>query len=411
MSVRKNIKGTAMRKRMDTKHKMAAVFFLLLFMAVIVDFTKSKEVENGSIHRTEIGEEDKELSLLLEIEGVLEDYEYVLEVLPIQPTQEEAENYFKQTIEIIDEDFKTIGETVPLKDAYLDHAVKADWSFMPFGLIDEEGNVQGEKLEKDGTIVQAQVELCCGEYERIYTFSFSLKPPHLSEQERILQQLESWMEHQMSMEGSDQVQLPTEIAGKSLSWSEQREYITPQILLVEVLAVVLLLVISKRKNQEEEKKKLIEMERDYPDIVHQLSLLLGAGMTTRQAWNKLSTQYSYKRKMRMIEEKPVYEAILRMNRRFTEGESERAIYGQFSEEIPAPCYRKLMRILLGNLEKGTKGISIRLEEENRLAFEQSILQAKKMGEEASTKMLMPLMLMLVIVMGIVMLPALLEFQI
>ena len=70
-----------------------------------------------------------------------------------------------------------------------------------------------------------------------------------------------------------------------------------------------------------------------------------------------------------------------------------------------------MRILLGSLEKGTKGVGIRLEEESRSAFEQRILQAKKIGEEASTKMMLPLMLMMLIVMGIVMLPALIQFQI
>ena len=400
-----------MKKKMDTKCKIAAVFLVLLLIALMADFTKSKEVENGAIHRAEIGEEEKEIPLLLEIEGVLEDYEYIMTVSPVQPTKEEAEAYFEQTISLIDMEFQNIEQSVPIKDAYLDDAVKADWSFTPFGVIDAEGNIQGEKLGEEGVIVQAQVELTCGEYERLYTFSFILKPPKLSEKEKILQQLEDWMEKQMAQEGSDKVQLPVEIDGKILRWSEKTDYITPQIMLLEVLAILLLWIISKRRKLEEEKKKLAKMERDYPDIVNQLSLLLGAGMTTRQAWNKLSAQYSYKKKAGMVEEKMVYEAILRLNRRFAEGESEKAIYQQFSEEITAPCYHKLMRILLGNLEKGTQGICIRLEEENRLAFEQTILQAKKMGEEASTKMLVPLMLMMVIVMGIVMLPALLEFQI
>lgn len=396
---------------MNIKQKMAAVFFLLLVMALISDCTKRKEIEKGFVSREDIGGEEKEVLLGLEIEDLLEDYEYVLEVLPVCPTKDEAEVYFDQAIAQIDADFKIIKNMIPIKDTYLDNAVKADWSFTPFGLIDAEGKVQEERLEKGETIVQAQVELTCGDYERIYSFSFSLKPPQLSEEEKILQQLDIWIEQQMTQEGCDKIQLPTEIAGKPIRWSEQREYITPQILLLELLGSLLLWVLSKRKKQEEEKKKIAEMEKDYPEIVQQLSLLLGAGMTTRQAWNKLSTHYSYKKKAGMVKEKAVYEAILRLNRRFAEGESERTIYGQFAEEIPAVCYHKLMRILLGNLEKGTQGIVIRLEEESRLAFEQKIIQAKKMGEEASTKMLAPLMLMMIIVMGIVMLPALLEFQI
>lgn len=113
----------------------------------------------------------------------------------------------------------------------------------------------------------------------------------------------------------------------------------------------------------------------------------------------------------MTEKRLVYEAILRMNGRFLEGMSERIVYQQFREEIPAPCYHKLMRILLSALEKGTQGVAILLEEESRLAFEQKILFAKKRGEEASTKMLGPLMFMLVIVMGIVIFPAMIGLQI
>ena len=54
---------------------------------------------------------------------------------------------------------------------------------------------------------------------------------------------------------------------------------------------------------------------------------------------------------------------------------------------------------------------LQLQEESRMAFEQRILVAKRRGEEASTKMLVPLMLMLMLVMAIVMVPALMEFQI
>jgi len=45
------------------------------------------------------------------------------------------------------------------------------------------------------------------------------------------------------------------------------------------------------------------------------------------------------------------------------------------------------------------------------AYEQRVLLAKRLGEEASTKMLIPLMLMMVLVMGIVMIPAIISFSI
>ena len=46
-----------------------------------------------------------------------------------------------------------------------------------------------------------------------------------------------------------------------------------------------------------------------------------------------------------------------------------------------------------------------LEKEACEAFEQRKAYAKKLGEEASTKMLMPMMIMLAIVMAVIMVPA------
>lgn len=403
-----NIKDRIMKKY-SSKVKIIIAFLILLLLSIIMDVSKG-EIRNGVIDRDVIGGEEKRIELELDAEKLLKEHEYSLHVLPTAPTKEVAEEYFESAIAQINQDFEAVTTKVPMQKMYLDGAIKADWSFQPFGIIDSTGMVYSEKLEAD-TIVQAQVELVCGAYERIYTFSFLLPKPELTEEEALLQKIEKWLEEQMLLEGNSKVKLPTEIDGRALVWKEKKEYLTPQMLLLEVVALVFIWVISKRARAEEEKKRLQEMERDYPDIVSQLSLLLGAGMTTRQAWNRLAVQYSFMKNSFMMPKRPVYEAILRMNGRFAEGVGERMAYQQFREEIPAPCYHKLMRILLGNLEKGNQGITASLEEESRQAFEQRILQAKKRGEEASTKMLGPLMLIMLVVMGIVMLPALIGFRI
>lgn len=406
-----NIKGAGMKQKIRDKHKILAALLLLLVLSLAVDITQESVIQEGAIQREEIGGEEKEIQLQVDIEGVIENYDYTIEIPPAQPTKEEAEIYFEKAIAEMQEDFQKIEGRIPMQGSYVGDVVEADWSFAPFGLIDTEGNIRYEKLNPEGEIVQAEVHLFCGEYEKIFTFPFQLFPKELSSEEESIKLLEESLQEQMALEGSSWLQLPTKLGDNTVIWDEKREYITPQILFLELVTLVLLWVVSKRKRIQDEQKKIADMEKDYPDIVSQLSLLLGAGMTTRQAWNRMTAQYVFKRKAGMIGENMVYEAISRINRRLMEGESERGVYQQFSQEIPAPCYHKLMRILLGSLEKGTQGICNRLEEESQLAYEQRIAQAKKRGEEASTKMLLPLMLMLMIVMGIVMLPALIEFQI
>ena len=51
-----------------------------------------------------------------------------------------------------------------------------------------------------------------------------------------------------------------------------------------------------------------------------------------------------------------------------------------------------------------------LEKESDDAFKERKLLAKKLGEEASTKMLVPLMLMMIVVMAIIIAPAVLSFK-
>lgn len=392
------------------KKRILAAFLVLLFLALLVDVSQEEVLKNGVIQRDEIGGEEKEVTLFVEVDGVWEEEPYTVEVMPIQPTKEEADVYFQKVIETIDTDFKKQKDTVPIQTKYEGGVVEAEWMFEPHGLIDSEGNIQKDQLEEE-TVVHAYVGLSCGNYEKTYSFAFTLKPPVLSEEEKAKIAIENWINNQMSLEGKASIQLPKEINGQKVIWSQKKEYRTPKILLLELAAILLLWIITRRKRIQDEQRRIQKMEREYPEVVNQLSLLLGAGMTTRQAWAKLVEQYQFKRKEGMIPQMEVYEAIVRMNRRLCEGESERAVYQQFSQEIPAICFHKLMRILLGSLEKGTQGISARLEEEGRIAYEQRIQQAKKLGEEASTKMLLPLLLMMVIVMGIVMLPALIEFQI
>ena len=392
------------------KRKIIVVFCALLVVSIIADISDSGIITDGFIDRDVLGGEEKEVDLNLEIGDYGKEYEYFLNVLPTLPKEEEAREYFQDAIAEIDKDFEQIEDSLMLRDKYADGLVGAEWSFQPFGIINENGDIYFDKVEKEGSIIQAQVELSCGTYIEIYTFSFALKPPSLSKEERIFQEIKTKIEKQMQLEGSQKIQLPTEVEGEEIRWFEEREYLTPQVLILELLAFVLIQIASKRKVEEEEKKRLLEMEKDYPDIVNQLSLLLGVGMTTRQAWARIASQYEYKRKEGLQTKRTVYEAILQMNRRLKDGESERLVYKRFMEEIPLASYRKLVRLLLGNLEKGTSGIALRLEEESRLAFEQKILQTKKLGEEASTKMLLPLMLMLMLVMGVVILPALLKFK-
>lgn len=398
--------------RMDKKEIRLLIwtFVLILLLAVYVDMTDRVVEENGSIARADIGGENKELELRLEAEDVLSERNYQIEVAPELPTKEIAEGYMEMAVETIEEDFSVIKSKVSIENSYVEDLVEAEWSFQPSGYIRSDGTIVLEEVPEEGMLIQAQVTLSCGEYEMIYHFPFQIKAPVYSEEELLLQGIAEWIEVEMKTEGKEYIQLPTSINGVSLIWTEEKEHLVLKILFLEVLAIGFIFLSRKQKKEREKAQKRREMEMSYPDIVNQLVMLLQAGMTMRQAWNKIAVQYEEKKKRGKTNSKEPYEAVLHLNRRLQEGEKERIAYEQFAREVDVTCYRRLMRTLIGNLEKGNRHLCSYLEEESQRAYEQRVLLAKKLGEEASTKMLIPLMIMLILVMIIVMMPAIIGFS-
>lgn len=376
-----------------------------------MDITGGNIQEDGSIKRNEFGGKDKSVHLVIDAEGIVENYSYELEVEPTRISEEEAEQYIAKAMEEIDADFKEIKADVEIQDTYVSGFVEADWYFSPSGYLSSEGQVVQENIPEEGILINARVTLLCGDYEAVYSFPFRIEKEILSEQERFFNQVDEWIEKQMRQEGTTSIILPDEINGINIIWSEKKDYLAVKIMLLEIVAIVLISISKKRKLEKENQERKRSIELQYPDVVNQLSILLEAGMTTRQAWQRMAKQYTEKRQRNLVEENLVYEAITHMSHRLAEGENEKIAYEKFLGEIDVMCYHRLFRTLIGNLEKGTSSICNYLEEESRRAYEQRIFLAKKIGEEASTKMLFPLMIMMILVMAMVVAPAIISFSI
>ena len=86
-----------------------------------------------------------------------------------------------------------------------------------------------------------------------------------------------------------------------------------------------------------------------------------------------------------------------------------AAYEKFGKRCGEPGYIKLGSILSQNLKKGAKGLQELLEQEAETGFEDRKHAARKLGEEAGTKLLFPMMLMLAIVLVVLTVPAVMSF--
>jgi len=389
--------------------KLGLLYIVVLFFAILSDMSGGLLGQDDVIEREDVGGDSIEVDLILDVGDVLNDHEVFLEIEPTQITKEEADAYFEEAMKRIDEDFKRINREIPLKKAYEKGLVEAEWSFTPAGLIASDGTIAFEQIPENGVIAMANVILECGAYETIYTFPFKILSPEWTVVEKIEQELEAFISNQQKKEGTNEFELPKELGGLPTTWKEEKEYISLKILFLEVASVILLIFAKKKEQENLLHKRRYERELQYPELVNQLLILMEAGMTTRQAWHRIAYQYNEKRKKNLVKESEVYAAIVQMERRLAEGENERSAYDNFVMQMDSMYYRRLMRLLINNLEKGSKDICQQLNVEAKQAYEQRLLLAKKRGEEASTKMLIPMMLMMLLVMVIIMAPAMMGF--
>ena len=87
------------------------------------------------------------------------------------------------------------------------------------------------------------------------------------------------------------------------------------------------------------------------------------------------------------------------------GVSEQTAYEHFGKRAGPREYVKLSTLLCQNLKKGSSTLLSRLEEEAIMAADGRIQSGKRLGEEAETKLLIPMVMLLSMVMLMIMIPA------
>ncbi len=290
------------------------------------------------------------------------------------------------------------------------YGISVSWESDDYSVIDMQGKLNQEELTEDGRIVTLTAVLGYGEEKAAYEFCVRVFPPRAGSREQVLMELEEELEKadQQNRTG-ETMTLPEQIGGRKAEWSFPAETRAFGILVLGAGGAVLLCVSEKQRKKEERKKEILQMKMDYPQIINKLTLYIGAGMTIRRAWFCIAQDYE-KNREKTGKRKAYEEMVCTMNQ-IRGGGSEGECYENCGARCGITSYRKFGMLLSQNLRKGPRGITETLRREAEEAFEERMNQAKKLGEEAGTKLMIPMFLMLAVVFLIVIVPALLSIQI
>ncbi len=341
-----------------------------------------------------------------------------LRIYPKQYTKEEAYSLYEEILNQIPE--KIQGENLSLKEVRKDldlitvwpeHGISLSWQSSDPEILERDGTLHSEKLEKDvDNGFQQQicltVRMSDGNWPQEYDLFVTVKPPLYTEKEQLIKNFADLLQAEEEAQKEQQTfTLPSEYEGRSISYHAPGRPVFVQMSFLGVAAAVLICLKEKNEIKKAEEDRKDQLLTDYSEMLSRLIIFLGAGMSIRTAWDKIAEDYKRAVKEGRSEMHYVYEEMYITGSQLKSGISEAKAFAEFGTRCGLQQYMKLSGLLEQNRKNGSKNLRETLRLEMADAFEQRKHQARRMGEKAGTKLLVPLFLLLGVVMVMIMVPA------
>ncbi len=400
------MKKQGYRKKLYEAVLIAAAGFLMAAVFCRIDDggTQKRAVRNSP------GQGQEEKDYLVDAEDLLEQYPMRIQIEEKKLTKKQKQEYLEKARQELDRiilgentSLESVSHPLYLPQTLQEGAVEASYCFSDYEIFDTEGNLIGSLEEP--VMVELTAELTCQEENCLYSFYVQAVPGEKSEQESFAEKLEKLLALENEKENMDYLELPKELEGRKIIWKEQRENRSLLIALLGVAGAAGIIFSEKEEKKKKELQRQRQMLLDYSEIVSQLSLLLGAGMNLTLAWEKIAAAYQSRRARKEVERREAYEEMVTVLNEIREGVGELQAFENFGTRCDMNVYWKLSSLIVQNIRKGSRGLQRLLEEEEREAFEQRKAEARKAGEEAGTKLLLPMGMMLILVLVILVVPA------
>jgi tight adherence protein C len=169
-----------------------------------------------------------------------------------------------------------------------------------------------------------------------------------------------------------------------------------------ILLVTAVVVFSDRELHEKVRKRRQAIQLEFPDFVNKLTLLVNAGLTVSKAWEKAARDSE--------RQTPLYKELRAAVQAVRSGVPEQKAYEEFAKRCHVPAVTRFVTVVLQNIRKGNSELVPVLRLLADECWELRKNAARKFGEEASTKLLLPMMLMFVAILLIVGMPAVLALR-
>lgn len=324
----------------------------------------------------------------------------------IEELHREAERYLDEVVPGENESFARVTGALFFPTKHPSTGEEIYWTTDAPWLVTSEGEVLNAEL-KDSTEVQISAEIAYGSERRYYSRVITVYPAVYTGEEEAMRTVQLELSSREEATRTEaQFVLPETILGYRVEQVKQDNFGTAAFLLLLAVAVPLLLYsgyYSSLGTRRKERKE--QAENCYTEFITKLSLMLAAGISMRQAFLRLAEEYERNHGLQHV-----LAAELKVTKQELEnGRSETVVYEDFGRRIGVLAYRRMASLLTQNVSRGVQGMRNLLLQEAKEVMAQDRANIRQKGEQAGTKLLLPMMGLLFLVFAILLVPAFQSF--
>lgn len=174
------------------------------------------------------------------------------------------------------------------------------------------------------------------------------------------------------------------------------------LLIFGTILAVLLPALSIKKLDEKVNKRKQDIIFELPEFASKIALLVNAGETCQKALIRCTM-------MKQDDENPLYQELLETVTKLQNGESFSQVMEEFSKRCGVQEVSAFTTVILLNYRRGGDQLSLSLRELSQSLWGKRKAISKTRGEEASSKLIFPMVLIFIVILVIVAYPALTIF--
>ncbi len=397
--------------------KLTSVFIVLTLGTVsaiclhLCSRMEGRMAEGAQLVRNEWGAGDYEIKMRAKADKWSREIPILVEERKLN--EKEREELFKKINAILPEiikkdnyDLDHVTGNLYLPSTVPGYPLKLTWNSGNKERVSRSGKVNRIGIEEKGEEVKLTATILLEGERKSFEYDVFLLPENLAVEELFFRSLEDLLiKTNLNREDKKEFYLPGNLDGIEVIWEEIKPDNSIFLFILTLFISVLICKGMEKDLEKDCKKRNRQLIIDYPGFVNKLRLYLQAGLTIKNSFLKITSDYQNQKGRRCY----LYEEMKVACYKLENGVMEEQVYQDWGKRCGAMRYRRLSFLLAVNLKQGNSRLLLLLAQEADSAQEDRRNLARKAGEEAGTKLILPMMLMLVVVMFLVLLPVYMDF--